>query len=126
MLAPPVMRDGTSSTAATAAVTTTVTAASSAPLPGAAAPPLPGAATAPPLPGGAARSWCLPGIAGAPTPWLPAAVLSDAGEPASHVEPMVYHPLIMHQDPHHTHPMVTRQAARVLRPAPLSAIEGEP
>jgi hypothetical protein len=41
------------------------------------------------------------------------------------VESIVYHPLILHRDPHHTHPMVTQQAARVLRPRALSATEGE-
>jgi histone deacetylase 1/2 len=38
----------------------------------------------------------------------------------------VYHPPVIHRDPRHTHPMVTRQAAGVLRPRALSATEGEP
>jgi hypothetical protein len=39
---------------------------------------------------------------------------------------MVYHPPVLHQDPHHTHPMVIWQAAGVLRPATLFATEREP
>jgi hypothetical protein len=35
----------------------------------------------------------------------------------------VYHPPVIHRDPCHTHPMVTRQAARVLRLRALSATE---
>jgi hypothetical protein len=31
-------------------------------------------------------------------------------------EPSVYHPFVIHRDPGHTHPMVTRRAAGVLRP----------
>jgi hypothetical protein len=31
-------------------------------------------------------------------------------------EPSVYHPVVIHRDPGHTHPMVTRRAAGVLRP----------
>jgi hypothetical protein len=42
------------------------------------------------------------------------------------VESAVYHPPVIHRDPHHTHPMVTRQAAEVLRPRALSTTEGEP
>jgi hypothetical protein len=38
----------------------------------------------------------------------------------------VYHSLIIHQDPHHTHRKVTQQAVGVLRPATFSATEGEP
>jgi hypothetical protein len=38
----------------------------------------------------------------------------------------VYHPSVIHRDSRHTHPMVTRQAAGVLRPRALSATEGEP
>jgi hypothetical protein len=44
----------------------------------------------------------------------------------SRVESAVYHPPVIHRDPRHTHPMVTRQAARVLRLRALSATEGEP
>jgi histone deacetylase 1/2 len=38
----------------------------------------------------------------------------------------VYHPPVIHGDPRHTHPMVTRQAVGVLRPRALSATEGKP
>jgi histone deacetylase 1/2 len=38
----------------------------------------------------------------------------------------VYHPPVIYRDPRHTHPMVTQQAAGVLRPRALSATEGEP
>jgi hypothetical protein len=44
----------------------------------------------------------------------------------SQVEPVVYHPPVIHRDPCHTHPMVTRQAAGVLQLWALSATEGEP
>jgi hypothetical protein len=44
----------------------------------------------------------------------------------SRVESAVYHPPVIHRDPRHTHPMVTRQAAEVLQPRALSATEGEP
>jgi hypothetical protein len=36
--------------------------------------------------------------------------------PATHTEPPVYHPITIHHDPGHVHPMVTRCAATVLRP----------
>jgi hypothetical protein len=42
------------------------------------------------------------------------------------MEPAMYHPSVIHRDPHHTHPMVTQQAAEVLWPRALFAIEGEP
>src|SRR6185437_2839125 len=42
----------------------------------------------------------------------------------SRVEPAVYHPPVIHRDPGHIHPMVTRRMAS--RPATLSATEGEP
>jgi histone deacetylase 1/2 len=38
----------------------------------------------------------------------------------------VYHPPVVHWDPGHLHPMVTRRAAGVLRPAALSAAAEEP
>jgi hypothetical protein len=38
----------------------------------------------------------------------------------------MYHPPVIHRDPRHTHPMVIRQAAGVLRPRALSAAKGEP
>jgi hypothetical protein len=38
----------------------------------------------------------------------------------------MYHPPFIHPDPHHNHPMVTRQAAEVLRPRALFTTEGEP
>jgi hypothetical protein len=38
----------------------------------------------------------------------------------------MYHPPVIHRDPCHTHPKVTRQAFGVLRSRALSAIEGEP
>ena len=31
-------------------------------------------------------------------------------------EPSVYHPFVIHRDPGHTHPMVTRRATTVLLP----------
>jgi hypothetical protein len=36
--------------------------------------------------------------------------------PADRSEPPVYHPVAIHRDPGHVHPMVTRRAAGVLRP----------
>jgi hypothetical protein len=36
--------------------------------------------------------------------------------PADRPEPLVYHPVAIHRDPGHVHPMVTRQAVGVLRP----------
>jgi hypothetical protein len=39
--------------------------------------------------------------------------------PRSRAEPAVYHPSIIHRDPRHVHPMVTRRAAGALRPATL-------
>jgi hypothetical protein len=36
--------------------------------------------------------------------------------PADRPEPPVYHPVAIHHDPKHVHPMVTRRAAVVLRP----------
>ncbi|WVZ78279.1 hypothetical protein U9M48_026020 [Paspalum notatum var. saurae] len=45
---------------------------------------------------------------------------------ASRVEPTVYHPPVLHRDPHHLHPMVTRRAAGVLRPAALFVAAKEP
>jgi hypothetical protein len=36
--------------------------------------------------------------------------------PADRLEPPVYHPVAIHRDPGHVHPMVTRRAAGVLRP----------
>jgi hypothetical protein len=42
------------------------------------------------------------------------------------VDSAVYHPPVIHWDPRHTHPMVTRQAAGVLQPRALFATEGEP
>ena len=41
----------------------------------------------------------------------------------SRVEPEVYHPPVVHQDPRHIHPMVTRRMAS--QAATLSATEGE-
>jgi len=38
----------------------------------------------------------------------------------------VYHPPVIHQDPGHIHPMVTRRVTGVLRPATLFATEGAP
>jgi hypothetical protein len=35
--------------------------------------------------------------------------------PADHPEPPVYHPVAIHRDPGHIHPMVTRHAAGILR-----------
>jgi hypothetical protein len=43
----------------------------------------------------------------------------------SRVEPAVCHPPIIHRDPCHTHPMVTRHSDGDLRPETLSATEGE-
>src|SRR6185312_160192 len=42
----------------------------------------------------------------------------------SRVEPEVYHPPVIHRDPRHIHPMVTRRMAS--QAATLSATEGEP
>jgi hypothetical protein len=39
--------------------------------------------------------------------------------PADHSEPPVYHPVDIHRDPGHVHPMVTRRVAGVLRPVDL-------
>jgi hypothetical protein len=36
--------------------------------------------------------------------------------PAARSEPLVYHPIAIHRDPGHVHPMMTRRAADVLRP----------
>eukprot|EP00267_Zea_mays_P054509 XP_020407750.1 classical arabinogalactan protein 9-like [Zea mays] len=36
--------------------------------------------------------------------------------PVDHPEPPVYHPVAIHRDPGHVHPMVTRRVAGVLRP----------
>ena len=36
--------------------------------------------------------------------------------PVAHSESSVYHPVAIHRDPGHVHPMVTRRAAGVLRP----------
>ena len=44
--------------------------------------------------------------------------------PRSRVEPAVYHPPVVHRDPRHIHPMVTRRM--VSQAATLSATEGEP
>ena len=44
--------------------------------------------------------------------------------PRSRVESAVYHPPVIHRDPQHIHPMVTRQMAS--QAATLSATEGEP
>ena len=41
-------------------------------------------------------------------------------------ELLVYHLLVLHRDPHHIHPMVTRLATGVLRPMTLSAPTEEP
>jgi hypothetical protein len=40
---------------------------------------------------------------------------ADAPAP-SREEPLVYHPVVLHRDPMHIHPMVTRRAVSVLRP----------
>jgi hypothetical protein len=34
----------------------------------------------------------------------------------SHDKPLVHHPIAIHHDPHHVHPMVTRHSVDVLRP----------
>jgi hypothetical protein len=36
--------------------------------------------------------------------------------PSARTEPPVYHPVAIHRDPGHVHPMVTRRAADALRP----------
>jgi hypothetical protein len=54
----------------------------------------------------------------APTPPLPPP--SPPPPCRSRVEPAVYHPRVIHRDHRHTHPMVTRQTAGVLRPRALS------
>jgi hypothetical protein len=35
--------------------------------------------------------------------------------PPARTEPLVYHPVIIHCDPRHVHPMVTRRVAGILR-----------
>jgi hypothetical protein len=50
---------------------------------------------------------------GTPTPPPP--------PPAARVETPVYHPPLLHRDPRHVHPMVTRHAAGTLRPRVLAA-----
>jgi hypothetical protein len=44
------------------------------------------------------------------------AMLAPPDVPAVRPEPSVYHPVAIHRDPGHVHPMVTRRAAGVLRP----------
>jgi hypothetical protein len=44
------------------------------------------------------------------------ATLAAPDVPADRPEPPVYHPVAIHRDPGHVHPMVTRRAAGVLRP----------
>ncbi|WVZ98359.1 LOW QUALITY PROTEIN: hypothetical protein U9M48_043815 [Paspalum notatum var. saurae] len=44
---------------------------------------------------------------------------------AARVESTVYHPPVLERDPRHLHPMVTRRAAGVLRPAALSTAAAE-
>jgi hypothetical protein len=41
---------------------------------------------------------------------------STSDDPLAHTEPPVYHPIAIHRDPGHVHPIVTRRAADVLRP----------
>jgi hypothetical protein len=43
------------------------------------------------------------------------AILVAPDAPAARSEPSVYHPVAIHRDPGHVHPMVTRRAAGVLR-----------
>ncbi|WVZ87938.1 hypothetical protein U9M48_034512 [Paspalum notatum var. saurae] len=67
-----------------------------------------------------------------PVSTVPAPSSSPPAEPprrprlASRVASTVYHPPVLEWDPRHLHPMVTRQAAGVLRPAALSATAAEP
>jgi hypothetical protein len=75
------------------------------------------------------RSKAPPPPPPSPEPSPPPPTLTPPPPPPPHrsrVELTVYHPPVIHRDPRHTHPMVTRQAAGVLRHAALSATEGEP
>jgi hypothetical protein len=54
---------------------------------------------------------------GTPTPLL--------RPPAARVETPVYHPPLLHRDPRHVHPMVTRHAAGTLPPRVLAATSGD-
>jgi hypothetical protein len=54
---------------------------------------------------------------GTPTPLPP--------PPAARVETPVYHPPLLHRDPRHVHPMVTRHAAGTLCPRVLAAMTGD-
>jgi hypothetical protein len=45
--------------------------------------------------------------------------------PAARVQTPVYHPLLLHRDPRHVHPMVTRHAAGTLPPRVLAATPGD-
>ncbi|WVZ98475.1 hypothetical protein U9M48_043915 [Paspalum notatum var. saurae] len=79
-------------------------------------------------------------VSPAPTPPLPASPVPapstspPAGPPepprhprlAARVASPVYHPPVLERDPRHLHPMVTRRAAGVLRPAALSTAAVEP
>ncbi|WVZ64107.1 hypothetical protein U9M48_013674 [Paspalum notatum var. saurae] len=79
-------------------------------------------------------------VSPAPTPPLPASPVQapstspPAGPPepprhprlAARVESTVYHPPVLERDPRHLHPMVTRRAAGVLRPAALSTAAAKP
>ena len=63
-----------------------------------------------------------------PAPEAPATLPEQSPPPPppapSRAEPEVYHPPIIHRDPRHIHPMVTRRMAS--QAATLSATEGEP
>ncbi|WVZ82160.1 hypothetical protein U9M48_029453 [Paspalum notatum var. saurae] len=67
-----------------------------------------------------------------PVSSVPAPSSSPPAEPprrprlASRVASTVYHPPVLERDPRHLHPMVTRRAAGILRPAALSATAAEP
>src|SRR6185312_2362270 len=62
-----------------------------------------------------------------PTPEAPATPTPEPPTPPpapSRAEPEVYHPPVIHRDPRHIHPMVTRRMAS--QATTLSATEGEP
>jgi hypothetical protein len=95
-----------------------------APLPSSAPPPVVPVDYVPPVRHVYGRRSTAPPPPPAPTP--PPPPPPPPSPRRSRVESAVYHPPVIHRDPRHTHPMVTRQAAGVLRLRALSAIKGEP
>jgi hypothetical protein len=83
--------------------------------------PPPGFAPPPPPSPPATSPPALPPVAqsplGTPTP--------PSRPPAARVETPVYHPPLLHRDPRHVHPMVTRHATGTLPPRVLAATIGD-